>query len=647
MAKRTPIYEDWDDFSKGYDKLSKETIKGLRKELTPRSNVEKTTAKVLRDVGFVAEVTTGTMDGVVSGVVAGGVAIKNEVGFRNWWLNKHWDNQALTLSQTIAKQGWVEIIAGEINKGFAQAKTWVEIAEDVNKTTFIEGNLPKHLKELDRAAKNALSGDKKALAQYRKAVKKSVKQVNRLAKGGAPTDRLKQAYTGVITATEKGSVKAINNAIVRAVDEKARYNAQRISRAESARAYAQGIVTNADEDEDITAIQWVLGTRHNVIDICDFNAGANLYGMGPGVYPKDRVPAHPAHPHCIPEGEKVTVPGKVLTAYKGFYNGPGVKIILRNGSKFTVTPNHPIMTNLGWVSANKVNIFHKVVYCPDPKRVSSLIFPDNKHVNTKIEDVFSSFKESLSMDSVTMPSSTENFHSDGRFFNKDISVVGSNAFLGNSLNASGFTEIAKKAFRLRSAYTFLFSCFRDFAFHFFGSLRSPNRLICFLSNLLPFFKVGFASIISLIRFGSIADRHLMLSELLSDDGTTDTKLFREFLYRFSSDISFEDIIEVRNIKLSTHVYDLHCSPYEVYICNGAVVKNCGCSLIPRSLRGPKAFNADAGKEYLQRQSKKRQQHMLGVADQKKFQRKPNDWKKLLNQYNPDGPRPQIPSKFLQ
>lgn len=54
-----------------------------------------------------------------------------------------------------------------------------------------------------------------------------------------------------------------------------------------------------DNNDDCVAYQWKLSGRHPRYDICDLYARANLYGMGPGIFPKDKVPRLPAHPHCM------------------------------------------------------------------------------------------------------------------------------------------------------------------------------------------------------------------------------------------------------------------------------------------------------------------------------------------------------------
>ena len=34
-------------------------------------------------------------------------------------------------------------------------------------------------------------------------------------------------------------------------------------------------------------------------DICDMYAKADMYGLGAGIYPKDKLPPLPVHPHCL------------------------------------------------------------------------------------------------------------------------------------------------------------------------------------------------------------------------------------------------------------------------------------------------------------------------------------------------------------
>ena len=54
-----------------------------------------------------------------------------------------------------------------------------------------------------------------------------------------------------------------------------------------------------NNDDDVVALKWQLNSRHPVCDICDVYANADFYGLGRGIYPKDKFPTLPAHPHCM------------------------------------------------------------------------------------------------------------------------------------------------------------------------------------------------------------------------------------------------------------------------------------------------------------------------------------------------------------
>lgn len=113
------------------------------------------------------------------------------------------------------------------------------------------------------------------------------------------TAGMRAAYSQLVDALETQNEKALSKAIYVATQERTRYFADRIARTEMARAYQDGFLLKWDNNEDCVAYQWKLSGRHPRYDICDLYAKANLYGMGAGVFPKDKVPLLPAHPHCM------------------------------------------------------------------------------------------------------------------------------------------------------------------------------------------------------------------------------------------------------------------------------------------------------------------------------------------------------------
>lgn len=151
--------------------------------------------------------------------------------------------------------------------------------------------LPKYPQKVREATGN----DLQALAEQRQAID----NINRLAKNGAPNKALQAAYNELLEAVQKGNEKAIEKAMEVAVNEKSRYVAERITRTEMARAWADGFVAKMKTDADIVAVNFKLSSRHPVFDICDMYAKADMYGLSAGIYPKDKLPPLPVHPHCL------------------------------------------------------------------------------------------------------------------------------------------------------------------------------------------------------------------------------------------------------------------------------------------------------------------------------------------------------------
>ena len=80
--------------------------------------------------------------------------------------------------------------------------------------------------------------------------------------------------------------------------EKPRYMANRIAQTELARAHQDKVAAQIMADDTITVVQVKLNPRHPLPDICDLHARADLWGLGPGLYPKAKAPKPPFHPHC-------------------------------------------------------------------------------------------------------------------------------------------------------------------------------------------------------------------------------------------------------------------------------------------------------------------------------------------------------------
>lgn len=224
--------------------------------------------------------------------------------------NAVWAADGLTLSKRttqgakeVTKQA-AAVIAEAVKKGQAVQKAALALFDGYGYGhTLPEQDIPDFLKQLTQIAKAKEYGG----AEFHKtlrAVERNLKKLN--------VQGLKAAYTQVKNAVLSGNEKRIEKAVYTATQERTRYFARRIARTEMARAYDDGFMSKWASDEDCIAFKWKMSTAHPFCDICDMYAEADLYGMGPGIFPKDRVPTLPVHPNCMCHLRPVMVGSKLL-----------------------------------------------------------------------------------------------------------------------------------------------------------------------------------------------------------------------------------------------------------------------------------------------------------------------------------------------
>lgn len=102
-------------------------------------------------------------------------------------------------------------------------------------------------------------------------------------------------------AFRAGNIKSIAGRVEDALmkgDRNTLSNAMRVFRTEINRAHGTAYQMSAENHPDAVGTRFMLSPRHPRVDICDMHARANLYGLGPGVYPHGKNP-WPAHPNTL------------------------------------------------------------------------------------------------------------------------------------------------------------------------------------------------------------------------------------------------------------------------------------------------------------------------------------------------------------
>jgi len=193
-----------------------------------------------------------------------------------------------------------------LKKQMALGKTFTETAYKIQKhmeklhgKKFVQLTKEeiKLIEKLRTTAKAMIKGEitkekfQKILKQYEKYIKQ-----RKESPYGVKTAH-QQLLKNLTKAVENLSEEAVDDAIKWYMYDKQLYNLKRIARTETANIYHIMVIENWQDNEFVIGYRWRLSSAHEIRDICDEYANVD-FGLGKGVFPKDKVPPKVAHPHC-------------------------------------------------------------------------------------------------------------------------------------------------------------------------------------------------------------------------------------------------------------------------------------------------------------------------------------------------------------
>jgi SPP1 gp7 family putative phage head morphogenesis protein len=307
-----------------------------------------------------------------------------------------------------------------------------------------------------------------------------------------------------------------------------------------------------------------------------------------------------ARTECLP-GDTLVDGAVVNRAFRRWHDGDLVEIKTRNGRVFSATPNHPMLTDCGWVAAGQLNNSHNLI---SNKRRNPSSFSGNPNIKrgpSTIREIFDSLSAIGTHERRTgrnpdfhgdgSNSEVDTFSSDRELFFGDFSTLGKE-FVKSSLPPSNL-----------SAFRFC---------HFCGGLLSINKqeCLCERSQFSKFFETAidcvfadivgksyaFAGLPGLISFddlfhGAIDSMYSLVrnpsslpSQLLrfgvrshfsgSSDhvlnpGKVSPFLLRNVPSREAGDVEFDQVVSVTLRKFSGHIYNLE-TPVGYFTINGGL-----------------------------------------------------------------------------
>lgn len=211
-----------------------------------------------------------------------------------------------------------------------------------------------------------------------------------------------------------------------------RYRATMIARTETVDAASAGqdqlwsaAVGAGDLDPETTRRVWI-ATQDDRLDttICLPLDGEEA-GIGeafPGGYMRP-----PAHPQCFIPSTRLVGTHRAVAGLKALYAGPVVTLETRRGDRLTVTPNHPVLTPHGWISAGRLHEGDDVL----SERVRfrgalSRWAPQDQDGPAVIEQVVNAMGCSGFRD---VDISREDLHGDARWTDRQVQIIGTDDVL--------------------------------------------------------------------------------------------------------------------------------------------------------------------------------------------------------------------------
>ena len=227
---------------------------------------------------------------------------------------------------------------------------------------------------------------------------------------------------------------------------------------------------NANRDI-VKKYRWVSTLDSRTTSQCQALDGQE-YEFGEGPMP-------PAHINCLTGDTDILSRSRITNVYKRTYKGAVIKLTTQSGRTLTITPNHPVLTRRGWVSAGDINSGDKLACIAEP----AILHNHKKDcVKAKFSDLFAAFDVTADSGSIGYrPTTTEDFHGDGADGN--VRVVNINSLAGYGLRVFLANYFKNSSVILRTAVRLAFSGQGRLNSFFFGYGSVSGSFVRFRSQL--------------------------------------------------------------------------------------------------------------------------------------------------------------------
>lgn len=280
----------------------------------------------------------------------------------------------------------------------------------------------------------------------------------------------------------------------------------------------------------------------------------------------------PTHVNCLPGDTLVAAQG-VTGASTRMYQGEVYSITTRGGKQLTATPNHPVLTQRGWVAVQLLNVGDQVVSTVGGDRTLAGD-QDSQHAEPMIEQVAQAFRKAPGVISTEVPLSAPDFHGDGT--DDEVAVIWTDSHLAGVVDAMLVEQICEPVFDSAGVANDVLAGQSSGDLLLVADLTSPSSLVSRRDLDGSLLRAHHGPLNS-FGIGATSALHTLLGEYSGDGSAGSGEAFAQRLLGLPGEVALDEIIEIRTDPFSGHVFNLSTAD-GWFIGNGIVTHNCRCDV---------------------------------------------------------------------
>lgn len=181
------------------------------------------------------------------------------------------------------------------------------------------------------------------------------------------------------------------------------------------------------------------------------------------------------HPNCLVPGGFVLAES-VMSESRRFYSGKVITLKTSTGNEITITPNHPVLTDRGFVPADGLAEGDKIIEASGKYGSFLRETPNNINIKAVLNEELHTFMQTVSRSACSVKGTPEQFHGDGCIDQK-VDIIFTNSLGAGERNVVVSEEIKEKGFPTGQLRMVKLLCDSPFTKVFVGAFCSLYRIV--------------------------------------------------------------------------------------------------------------------------------------------------------------------------